>query len=78
MFVVVDDIDSVANETKSREVGQSPDPAKGLAQLARLRLWLGSLCRVGSAEGEAARGSDRRGNSRASSISESRRSGARG
>ncbi len=81
MLIVVDNINSVADEAKSREVGQSPDPAKGPAQLARLGLVLGSLwslCRVSSAESEAARGSDRRGGSRADSISESRRSGARG
>lgn len=52
--VVVDDVGCVSDDAKDGQVGQSPDPAEGAANLAGLPD--GGLIGVGSAEGDAARG----------------------
>lgn len=51
--IIVDDVESITQNTNDRQVGQAPDPSEGSAKLAGLRL--GSFVRIGSSEGDTAR-----------------------
>lgn len=71
MAVIVDGVEGVADKTGSGEIGQSPGPSQGRAQLPAFGL--GSLVGVGSSEGDATGIAQLEGDSRSGRCSRSSR-----